>query len=161
MAEIARLQTLFMYDSHSGFLKRRINRGKGRAGDVVGTKHSAGYLQVRVDGVWEYVHRIAYALMLEKYPEKEIDHINGDRADNRWCNLRGASRAENMQNRPRASHSAQPFKGVRQSPTKDKWVARIGVNRTERYLGTFATAQEANAAYKKAANQFQPFSTTR
>jgi hypothetical protein len=161
MTKIARLHALFIYDSRSGFLLRRVNRGKGRAGDVVGTKHSEGYLQVRVDGAREYVHRIAYALMVGTYPEKEIDHINGDRADNRWCNLRGASHAENMQNRPRASHSTQPFKGVRQSPTKGKWTARIGINQKEMYLGTFATAQAANAAYKKAASHFQPFNTAR
>lgn len=161
MSKIARLHDLFIYDAHSGLLIRRVNRGKGKAGDVVGTRHSEGYLQVRVDGVWGYVHRIAYALMIGNYPEKEIDHVNGDRTNNKWCNLRAVSHAENMQNRPRAAHSTQPFKGVRQSPTKDKWVARIGVNKKEKYLGTFATAQAANAAYKKAAKQFQPFSTPR
>ena len=161
MASVARLAELFLYDPDTGFVVRRVSHGKGKAGTNVGTAHTAGYLQVRVDGVWEYVHRVAFALMTGKYPIKNIDHINGNPADNRWCNLRTATHAENMQNRKKAAHNTHPYKGVRRSPTEGKWLARIVIAGRARHLGTFASAQAAHAAYKDAARQHQPFNTLR
>ena len=161
MTTVERLIELFLYDPVTGDVTRRISQGKGQAGAVVGTTHSAGYLQVRVDGAWKYVHRIAFALMLQKYPEHEIDHINGVPADNRWANLRAATHAENMQNRKKASHNKSPFMGVRKAATEGKWWARIAIGNKGRHLGTFSSAQAAHAAYKSAAQQQQPFSTGR
>ena len=161
MPNVTRLSELFVYCPQSGMLLRRINRGRGKAGDPVGTMHTAGYLQVRVDGKWEYVHRIAFALMTGTYPTHEIDHKNGKPSDNRWTNLRPATRAENAQNSKQRCHSSNPFKGVRRSPTEGKWIARIVVDSQEKYLGTFDSAEAARAAYKRAAKHHQPFNTMR
>ena len=161
MKNVARLQELFVYCPKTGVVVRKVSKGKGKAGDIVGTIHSAGYLQVRVDGVWEYVHRIAYALTLGVYPEAEIDHINGDPKDNRWANLRAATHAENMQNKKQPSHSTQPYKGVRRSTTEGKWVARIRANMKEVHIGTFASAEEAYGAYRNFAEKVHPYSTER
>lgn len=161
MPTAARLIELFLYDPRTGDVTRRVSRGKGRAGTKVGTAHSAGYLQVRVDGVWAYVHRVAYVLMTGQYPVEGVDHKNGNPADNRWCNLRAATHAENMQNRKKATHNTNPYKGVRKASTDGKWSARIVVDKHEQHLGTFSSAQAAYAAYRKAATQHHPFNTVR
>lgn len=83
--------------------------------------------------------------------DSHVDHRNGNRLDNRRQNLRLASRAENNRNAKQRSHSQWPFKGVRHNGSS--WVACIRVNNQRHYLGAFPTAEEAAAAYDRAAHQ--------
>lgn len=71
----------------------------GASGRTVGTTFSNGYVYVTVRGVHKLAHRLAYEQMTGHLPENDIDHINGDRTDNRWSNLRPATRQENMFNK--------------------------------------------------------------
>jgi len=158
---VDRYRELFLYDAKTGLLTRRINSGKGRAGAVVGTLHSAGYLQVRVNAVWHYVHRTVWAMRTGSLPTQFIDHRNGVRTDNRWRNLREATHAQNMQNSCQRSHSKNPFKGVRPTGASGKWMARITVRGKEKHLGSFETVQEARRAYLTAAKEHFTHYTTR
>lgn len=89
-----------------------------------------------------------------------IDHINGDRADNRIANLRQATTAENSQNErgPRA-HATSGFLGVGWHAQQSRWRARITVNGKRRHLGLFDTPEAAYAAYVEAKRALHPFST--
>jgi hypothetical protein len=80
-------------------------------------------------------------------PTTEIDHLNGDRADNKWANLRAASRSTNNQNR-RAAHKNNKLGilGVRQVEN-GRFLARIRVDGQLRRLGTFTSSEQAHAAY--------------
>jgi hypothetical protein len=83
-------------------------------------------------------------------PPAEIDHINGLPADNRLANLRLATHAENGRN-SRRRKSSSGLKGTHWRPERNVWVGQIKKDGKRFFLGHFATAEEAHAAYVKAA----------
>lgn len=157
----AQLAELFWYDALSGQLIRRIDGGRwGRekAEAVVGTSHGEGYLVVTVFGQKLLVHRVAFAIANGAWPDGHLDHIDGDRANNRLSNLRVASPGENNQNQRHArSDSGSGLLGVRRMRTR--WQAVIKVDGSRKHLGTFDTPEEAHAAYVAAKRDLHPYST--
>lgn len=96
-------------------------------------------------------HRLAWFYMTGSWPVEMIDHINGNKSDNRLCNLREATRGQNLANRHSlARHNTSGFRGV--SPRKDngKWRATIRDGKKIRSLGSFNTKEEAKSAYDTA-----------
>lgn len=83
------------------------------------------------------------------WPDNEIDHINGDKTDNRACNLRLATHAQNMRNRPMKPGNKSGAKGVSWHKTNRKWVAQIQVNRRKKTIGYYITIEDAAAAYAR------------
>jgi len=81
---------------------------------------------------------------------QEVDHINGDKLDNRKENLRFVTRAQNTVNSPMRATNTTGYKGVRRNKGQ-YWAAFIRVNGKQRHLGHFATAEEAARAYDEAA----------
>lgn len=139
----------------SGVLRWRFNSTARRqwntryAGAVAGT-FDGKHLSVRVDGRRYPAHRIAWLIIYGDAP-KEIDHANGDGTDNRIANLRAATRSQNMWNRPVRRDSAHGIKGVTRNGKR--FSAKCYVAGRDHYLGTFDTAEEAGAAYRKFAEQ--------
>lgn len=109
-----------------------------------------GYRSGAVFGKTYRGHRIAMALHIGRMLEhgEFVDHINGDRGDNRACNMRLVSREQNMRNSKRPTHNTSGVVGVfRSSVSKNKpWCARIG----RKHIGLFATFEEAVDARKEA-----------
>lgn len=142
-----RAKELFSYDSKSGNLIRKLSVSpNARKGDVAGYVRCDGYVQVKIDHKAYKAHRIIWLLKHKELPE-EIDHVNGDRSDNRMCNLRATDRAGNTQNRRRFKSNTTGFKGVSVQKSSGKYLANIGLNGKLKYLGTFSTPEEAHAAY--------------
>jgi len=112
-----------------------------------------GYLWVRIEGRSYKSHRVAWLIVTGKWPSAMIDHINNDPADNRFCNLREASRSENSRNRKLNTDSVSGFKGVRWRAARRRWEATIRVEGKLHRLGRFDTAEEAHEAYCKAARE--------
>ncbi|MFY8105622.1 MAG: HNH endonuclease signature motif containing protein [Elstera sp.] len=148
-----RLKSLLSYDPCSGHFTWLVDRGMMRCkGRRAGTPDDTGYLIIRVDYVIYKAHRLAWFYMTGKWPKEYIDHINGDKADNRWVNLREANPAQNSINsRPRQNKTG--FPGVSIS-SKNSFKAKIKVNNVSVYLGNFATAEEAHEAFKKSAASY-------
>ncbi len=123
-----------------------------RPGTFAGTKKPEGYVRVKLGGDYEYAHRIAWYIMTGEEPP-EIDHKNGIRDDNRWGNLRAATRIVNAQNlrTARRDNKSTGLLGV--YPNHDRFMARIVIDKAVRYLGTFDTPTQAHEAYLSAKRQ--------
>ena len=146
-----RAKELFDYDPITGILTSRVRRGsKIASGDVIGSPHSQGYLQMTVDGEKYLVHRVIWFLVTGEWPE-EVDHKNLVKTENWWDNLREADRFKNNQNTRMKSRNETGIKGV--SPKRGKWRARIRVNGKDLSLGSFVSKELAAAAYAQAARQ--------
>ena len=139
------LHQKFKYDSSAGLLIRRCNSGTAKAGDVAGTLHSTGYIEVRVFGKLFKAHRLIWMMWFGEWPNGEIDHINGVRNDNRLTNLRDVSTAENMRNKRLYSNGKTGVHGV--GFYNGHWTAVIKeMPNTQRCIGTFDNLFDAVCA---------------
>lgn len=146
---LKRLQDVLTYDTSTGLFWWRVSPARPvKAGAVAGSIGKDGYRVIGIDGRVYLAHRLAFLYMTGAFPVAEVDHINGDRADNRWQNLRPATRAQNEHNK--GARNRLGVKGV--SRNHNGFKARIWVNGKDQHLGYFATIDEAKAAYDRAAN---------
>lgn len=113
-------------------------------GKPAGSFGKHGYLKVRVLGKFVANHRVLWALYYGQYPDFFIDHIDGDKANNKRSNLRKSNRRENGSNRE--SHRNGKLVGAYKTKT-GRYRSSLCENKKYYYLGTFDTALEANKAY--------------
>ena len=147
-----RLKELLHYDPETGlftWIKRPSNRVK--VGDIAGKPGPIGYVRIGISGVVYFAHRLVFLYMDGDFPE-EVDHINGVRDDNRWSNLRRATKAENRRNVGKKIVNTSGFKGVSFVERLGKYQARIWFHKTI-HLGLYDTPEEAHAAYCEAADR--------
>lgn len=148
------LKVMFHYDPVTGVVRRRIKFNKsGPAGSVVGVP-TLGYLRVTLFGKSTGIHMVIWAIMTGKWPNQHVDHVNGQRSDNRWCNLRLATRGENLRNSRKPEHNTSGAKGVSWSAASGKWHAYIGIDRRRVHLGFHDTVEEAAHARKVAEQKY-------
>jgi hypothetical protein len=122
------------------------------AGTVAGTPQH-GYVQIMVNG-WLYLaHRLAFLWMTGSWPQFEGDHKDGNPTNNRWSNLRDATRNQGVMNTRKRSDNTSGYKGVWFEKRRSHWVAEIEANGTKHYIGAFPTAEIAKAARDKAARR--------
>ena len=93
-------------------------------------------------------------LYYKAWPDGEIDHINGDRADNRICNLRVVSKQQNARNVGLGKGNVSGHLGVSYSSRDKRWAAHIGVNGVRVYLGSFRDKDSAVAARLEAESRY-------
>jgi hypothetical protein len=91
--------------------------------------------------------------MTGEMPKGQVDHINGDRADNRWENLRDVPKLLNALNQKRHSTNKSGVTGVRFAAHTNKWMAYIGHDNRMHHLGVFDTLEEAAEARWEAEEQ--------
>lgn len=155
---LAQLRELLHYDPKTGVFTQKTHRkGSGLTpGQTVGCLSSEGYVYIGLHYRRYRAHRLAWLWTTGNWPEAGIDHINGNRADNRWVNLRPATQAQNGGNARRSSANTTGLKGV--SKWGNRWQAGITQNYKRRHLGLFDTPEAAHAAYMRAAKkQFGKF----
>jgi HNH endonuclease/AP2 domain len=147
-----RLREVLAYDPLTGeFTWLMTRRGsRARIGEKAGWGDGQGYTVMRVDGVSYQAARLAVLYMTGHWPAKLVDHRNLIRNDDRWNNLREATRSQNAANssdRPSAVH----LKGVTWDRRARKYLAKLGINGRTINLGIFRTAEAAHARYCEAA----------
>jgi hypothetical protein len=113
-----------------------------------------GYHTGVIERVRHYAHRVAWAMHHGEWPQDEIDHINGDRLDNRMCNLRVASRSDQMKNLGRQARNKTGFLGIWWDEARQNYQAYIRANGRKISLGRFATLDAARQARLDAEERF-------
>jgi hypothetical protein len=141
-----RLKELLHYAPDTGLFTWAKSRRKCSIGAKAGCVAKNGYVVLRLDNKLYLAHRLAWLHTYGQWPAEQIDHINGDRSDNKINNLRAVSNIENAQNgrKPKPSNKSG-FLGVRKE--NSKWLAEIKVNYKPIRIGLFATPEEAHKAY--------------
>ena len=139
----------FLFDRNTGqFTKIKNIRGEPVNQVVDNARWFNGYHRLYLNNVWFYAHRVALYLETGIWPSDEVDHINGDRSDNRPANLRPATRAQNACN-------TAPYNAILKGVTKanDKYRAQIKHDGKIHYLGVYPTPKLAHEAYVRAAKR--------
>jgi hypothetical protein len=144
---------LYLYDPLTGIFTRRIDWYGFKAGTCVGSPHGNGYLKISIPPKQVFAHRLAWAMTYGVWPEY-IDHINGDRSDNRLMNLRLASPFQNNQNSRNRKNNTSGVKGVYWHKLSGKWMAYIHANGGKRiHLGLHETLEAAAKVRREAAER--------
>lgn len=118
-----------------------------------GRDNGLGYRQVQVNGRLVYLHRFIWQFVNGSIPDDmQIDHIDGDKSNNKLDNLRLVTKSQNMQNQHRSHRRSKTgVKGVWFDNSRNHYVASISVNKTRIKLGSFSSIDDAAAAYSQAA----------
>jgi hypothetical protein len=143
---------LLDYDPETGFFRWKKPGRKRKVGAIAGGIRGGGYWSISINHSVRYAHRAAFAWVHGRWPDGQIDHINGNRCDNRISNLREASNQQNQANARRRKDNTSGFKGVRPAKIKGKWWAYVYVNGKATYIGTYDSPELAHQGYVKAAS---------
>ena len=124
-----------------------------------GYKEKTGYIRITIDYQIYAAHRLAWLCMTGHFPDCDIDHINLDKSDNRFCNLRLATKSQNSANKTKMSNNKSGYKGVSFLKSSQKWVAEIVKDGVRYFLGSFDDPIQAYKAYcKKSVELYGSFS---
>lgn len=139
----------FRYDRSTGKLywKAKPNR-RIKVGSEAGVL-SHGYRQIRLNGQGYKAHRLVWLIETGAFPEHQIDHINGDRSDNRYWNLRDVPQSENCRNMRRPKHNTNGTVGVRLDARVNRFQAYIQIGGVFTHIGMYGTEGEAIAARRQ------------
>lgn len=133
----------FIYDPETGCFYKR------ERVDVLDGWYGYRRLSIGTAGKRKFIkaHRAAFIYMTGKWPTFHIDHIDTDKGNNKWDNLREAEIYQNLSNMKKFKSNTSGFKGVHQRKCDGRFVAYIGHKKKKIHLGTFCTAELAYAAY--------------
>jgi hypothetical protein len=152
------LREMLSYHAASGqFVWKSPLSNRVKVGAIAGATTKNGYIVIGLHGKLVYAHRVAWFYMTGGWPKHQIDHVNGDRQDNRWDNLRLATPQQNSANSKRPVTNGSGYKGAYKT-RNGRFQAKVEANGASIYLGTFDSAEDAHAAYmEEAVKQFGPY----
>lgn len=147
-----RAREVLSYDPKTGNLTWRKPTGKKpKVGNEAGCAHTQAngyqYVQVGIDGGRYRKTTVIWLIVHGCKPIGDIDHVNGNSTDDRLCNLREATRTQNMANKRMHKNNRSGIKGVFWDTQRKKWRAQVRKDRKNHYAGHFTDKYEAGAAY--------------
>ena len=145
-----RLRELLEYAPETGEFTWKVSHPRAAVGAVAGAADHYGYIVIRLDTRLYKAHRLAWLYVHGVWPEKNIDHINRIKNDNRMVNLRLADQSANMHNVDARVNSKSGVAGVTWRADRKKWNARIKVGYKNLNLGLFDDVAAAIAARRSA-----------
>jgi len=156
----ARLKELLNYDKESGIFTWNIDRGRANRGDIAGTDNLCSkkmYRSIKIDYIQYMSHRLAWLFVTGRFPEYEIDHIDGNGTNNKFSNLRSVDSYENHKNMRIPSDNKSGVIGIYLYKRTNKWIAQIRNNMETINLGTFSNKADAIIARKMAEYKYGYF----
>ena len=142
------IRTAFTYDN--GVLRWQIVQGyRAAVGSAAGGKGKEGYVKIKWKGKMYQAHRLIFAYHHSWLPD-EVDHINGNRADNRIENLRAATKNLNQHNAQRRSDNKSGVKGVHWCERDERWIAIIRHDNKVAFRGYYRDLSAAKIAVQEA-----------
>lgn len=108
-----------------------------------GSKYKSGYRFIKIGKKYYPEHRLVWLYVYGNFPDKDIDHINHIKDDNRLCNLREVTHAQNMKNLPLAKNNSSGVSGIYWCKTKGKYISQIKLNGKRIYQRSFHDINEA------------------
>jgi hypothetical protein len=143
------LRGLLSYDPDTGIFRWKISRcSKRPVGSIAGFP-AQGYINIGIDRKTYRAHVLAWLYMTGEWPRKNLDHEDTDKSNNRFKNLREATKSQNGANMKGRSSSG--YKGVYLDKRNNQWFASIQSNGKKYYLGRFSDPKLAHKAYADAA----------
>lgn len=145
------LKELLYYDQKTGIFTWKQRKGNVKKGTQAGTVNAEGYIVIQVNKKQYKAHRLAFFYMTERWPTGQIDHINHNKSDNRWKNLRDVTNRENQHNRI----DNNKYIGVSFKKQAKKWRACIKINSKTIHLGYFENPKEGAEVYQLALKNWE------
>jgi len=143
------LNSYFNYDPENGIITWKIKRSnRKQAGSEAGLIDSNGYRRIKVSPKLYLAHRIAWLLYYKEWPDRLVDHINMDVSDNRICNLRIATKSQNMMNTKKYKSNTSGYKGVYYKKREKCYIGNITINGERHMTKQYKTAEEAFESLK-------------
>ncbi len=146
-----RLKELFNCSEDGKLIRKLKTSNKVNVGEIVGSNNGNGYLRTSINFKSYHIHRLVFMWHHGYFP-KEIDHINGNRSDNRIENLRSVTHSQNGKNIK--TRNSIGINGIRWEESRSKWNVSIGVDKKKIHLGRFKNLNDAIDARKVAEIQF-------
>lgn len=150
-----RVSELLLYKPRLGVLIWRVSMRHGQVprGSIAGHVGADGYRTIMIDGKAYKAQRLAWLLYTGSWPKDQIDHANRIKDDNRFVNLREATKSQNQINSGMYRNNKSGYRGVCFNKASNKWAAEIKRNKKMHRVGLFATALEAHEQRCRALNQ--------
>lgn len=142
------------YDPETGIWTRKRCWGKCKKGSAVGYVDTHGYRKIKLFGKNYYSGRLAFFYVNSNWPTEEIDHIDFNRANDTWNNLRAATKQQNRAHLRKRKNNTSSIKGVSWDKANKKWVAQLTFNKKNHKLGRFESCDLAQKAYAAAAKHY-------
>lgn len=143
----AQLKELLSYDPETGVFTWNVSKNAIKIGGIAGGLNSKGYWQIKINLKTYRAHRLSWLYMTGNWPEDQIDHINRNRSDNRFVNLREATQSQNQGNSKKYKDVSSVYRGACWHKRDKKWRVQIMVNGKKKWIGYFDQEEAAAAAY--------------